>query len=58
MNKKEILQVAFDEGRKYIGENLNLINDLAEWYVEEQTYESIEMDDEIYIAFVDGATSK
>lgn len=58
MNKKEILQAAFNEGTKHIGKENNVIHSLAEEYVQNQPYEGIEDDDAIYVAFIEGATNK
>lgn len=58
MNKKEILQTAFNEGTKHIGKENDIIHSLAEEYVQNQPYENIEQDDAIYISFFEGATSK
>lgn len=57
MNKKEILQAAFNEGQKHIGKENDVIHSLAEKYVQNQPYEDIEQDDAIYVAFIEGATS-
>lgn len=58
MDKKEILQAAFNEGAKHIGKENDVIHSLAEEYVQHQPYETIEQDDATYVAFIEGATSK
>ncbi|WP_129617956.1 hypothetical protein [Bacteroides cellulosilyticus] len=55
MEKKEILQAAFNEGIKHIGKENDVIHALAEEYVQKQPYEGIEQDDAIYVAFIEGA---
>lgn len=57
MNKEEILQAAFNEGKKQLGAKGDAIYDLAEKYVWSQPYVDIELDDAIYEAFVNGATT-
>ena len=58
MNKKEILQAAFNEGAKHVEKENDVIHSLAEEYVQNQPYEDIGQDDAIYAAFIEGATSK
>lgn len=58
MNKEEILQAAFDEGKKHIGAKGDAIYDLAEEYIWSKPYVDIEMDEAIYEAFINGATTE
>jgi hypothetical protein len=57
MDKKEILQAAYNEGKTHHGKENDVIHSLAERYVQSLPYESIERDDAIYIAFIKGAIS-
>ena len=54
MNKK-IMQSAFDEGKKHVGKESDVIYSLAEEYVQIQPYENLKQDDAIYRVFVKGA---
>lgn len=56
MDKNEILQAAFNEGKKHIGKESDIIYSLAEEYVQTQPYEDMLQDDAIYEEFVKGAT--
>lgn len=55
---KDARKCAFNEGAKHIGKESDVIHSLAEEYVHNQPYEGIEEDDAIYVAFIEGATSK
>lgn len=53
-----MLQASFNEGQKHIGKEIDVIHNLAEEYVQNQSYKDMEQDDAIYVAFIEGATSK
>lgn len=57
MNKKDILQSAFNEGTKHIGKEYDAVHSLAEEYVQTQPYIDISLDDAIYDEFVKRATT-
>ena len=58
MNKEEILQAAFDEGKKHTGKECATIHSLAEEYVQAQPYVDMSQDDAIYEAFVNGTINE